>query len=449
MGRSGITMGKLLINDSGKALVGSNGKAYAVNCDGVSGTPPLTFTAASGRLRQLLRYGKCIQSGTPTPSSPLAINCNNGVLTVVDDELPTGYKRLTGIRMQNARIVIPLFYLTGEDTLRFRAKGASGNWIGAFHDSSADDNYSFYGTTSATGKYARYNGQVGGSAISSNTWYDVIISPTGISGIKNPSEFTESEFTCSEPLNIGATSQSGSPCSDISFEGNIEVDGRLKLIPCERLSDNVLGYYDGTTFYTSSEGTLTSLGYDYSHLVAKAVGTAEALTLGSQSATVETLLQVGDYKDEQNILTGEITRRIGVKILTGSENWAASSTGTDGIFMTALWTRNHPNNSRIALVSNDYQGTNAVNADMPDKSVKGGNSASLNKFSIFIKDTTYSSVEDFKDFLAAQLEAGTPVIVLYPLDGSTTETVEKQSISTSAGQNTLAANGDVSIIFNT
>ena len=86
---------------------------------------------------------------------------------------------------------------------------------------------------------------------------------------------------------------------------------------------------------------------------------------------------------------------------------------------------------------------------MPDKSVKGGNSASLNKFSIFIKDTTYSSVEDFKDFLAAQLEAGTPVIVLYPLDGATTETVEKQSISTSAGQNTLTANGDVSIIYNT
>ena len=45
--------------------------------------------------------------------------------------------------------------------------------------------------------------------------------------------------------------------------GNVIVDGRLKLIPCERLSDNVLGYYDAVsgTFYEPTGGAPISLGY--------------------------------------------------------------------------------------------------------------------------------------------------------------------------------------------
>lgn len=158
------------------------------------------------------------------------------------------YEKLQGVVIKNARYVIP-FYLTGEDTLTFRAKGAYGNWIGSYHDLNADDNFSFYGTTSASGKYARYNGQLGGSAIVTNQWYDIEISPTGISGIRNPSSFTPSTFICSIPLCIGATSPTGSSASSLSFNGAIEVVGRLKLIPCKRIEDGVIGYYDGSTFY--------------------------------------------------------------------------------------------------------------------------------------------------------------------------------------------------------
>lgn len=163
--------------------------------------------------------------------------------------LPEGYNRAPGLTLKNARYVITGFFLTGENTLRFRAGGASGNWIGAYNDASADDNFSFYGTTSATAKYARYNGQVGGSSIVIGTWYDVEISPTGVSGIRNPSTFTPATFTCSTPLCIGATSPTGTAAPNVSFEGHIDIPGRLRLIPCERVSDGVLGWHDGTNFY--------------------------------------------------------------------------------------------------------------------------------------------------------------------------------------------------------
>jgi len=165
------------------------------------------------------------------------------------DGLPDGYRRVRGLSLNKARYVLPDFYLTGADTLRFKAKGSPGNWIGCFNATAAQDNYSFYAATGATAKYARYNGQQGGSSIATGTWYDVVMSPTGVDGIRNPSSFTPSEFTCAEPLNIGATSRDGTVSPSVSFEGRIIVDGRLTLTPCERESDGVLGWHDGTNFY--------------------------------------------------------------------------------------------------------------------------------------------------------------------------------------------------------
>jgi len=74
-------MSKLLINSSNKALVNSQGKAYAVtNVDEVAGTLPMTLNAAAGKVLRMMRYGKCTQASTPTPSSPVDIVCNNGVV---------------------------------------------------------------------------------------------------------------------------------------------------------------------------------------------------------------------------------------------------------------------------------------------------------------------------------------------------------------------------------
>ena len=211
-----------------------------------------------------------------------------------DTELPVGYKRLTGLKLESASIKITDFYLTGNDTLRFRAKSsAASNWIGSYTTSSADNNYSFYASMTATGKYARYNGQTGGSGVSSGTWYSVVMSPNGVSGVRNPSSWTPSNFTCSVPLYIGNMGEGNlAPAPNVSFSGNIVVDGRLTLIPCERESDGVMGYYSlqHNSFFTSNIGTITSLGYDTSHMVEVPIKIATTKYNEQQFAPVETRL---------------------------------------------------------------------------------------------------------------------------------------------------------------
>lgn len=177
-------------------------------------------------------------------------------------DLPDGYERINGIALEKARYVIEDFYLTGADTVRLSAKGATGNWFGCFNASSADNNYSFYATTTASGKYLRYNGSTYSSYVMGSKRYDIVITPTGTSGLENDSTYTQKSFTCSIPFCIGATSASGTPAASVEFYGNIVVDGRLRLVPCRRVSDGTIGWYDGTTFYeprVESGGSVTAL----------------------------------------------------------------------------------------------------------------------------------------------------------------------------------------------
>ena len=168
------------------------------------------------------------------------------------------YTAIEGIVMAKARYVITDFYLTGADTLRFSAKGANSGWLGCFTSTDATDNYSFYASSNATAKYARYNGQTGGSSVTNSyKIHSVVMTPDGITGIRNPTEWTPSTFTASSPLTIGALSPTQTTSSSVTFIGNIVVDGRLKLMPCVRNSDGVIGWRNGTTFY---EPTIESGG---------------------------------------------------------------------------------------------------------------------------------------------------------------------------------------------
>ena len=547
----------------------------------VTGISPLALVnAVAGTIGPLYRYGWCKhepaeylssvvqegkveQNGTPTPDVPVDIVCNNGAVKLADADLPSGYKRLTGIQLNKARYVLTDFYLTGEDTLRFRAKGAASNWIGSFNDADANDNYSFYASTSATSKYARYNGQTGGSSIANaTTWYDIEMSPTGVTGTRNPSSFTPSTFTCSVPFCIGATSPTGTSSSNVSFEGDIVVDGRMTLIPCERVSDGAIGYHDGTTFFEpsiESDGSVTSLGYDTSHMTVRVIGTPEVIQAGGlnifyndeaweqgfylsdgkvasaavnrtfimrctpnttyywkhcsmvggiraftvdedevavdvegtwikqnpvvceinevysattganakwlcvcfgrnqngaapiadqwsdfmlsvspltadtpyepystpQTASVQNLFAVGDYADTQNIISGSVTRRVGIKVLDGTEAWREAT--HNGVFYIGLElgtiSQTYP------IVSNAYKSSTVANASMPDGTGKVANTIAVGAALHLVNDTYAGSVEDFKSYLAAQYAAGTPVIALYPLAEETTETVEGQVLT--------------------
>lgn len=294
----------------------------------ITGTLPLVLQNAINRpIVSLTRYGFCVQNGTPTPSAPVDIKCNNGVLRMVDDELPAGYNRVLGFSMKNnAYWEIPNFPMNGSDTLRFSFEATDPcNVIGAYSGNASGNNYSLY--VSQSSNYLRYKNGAYNSTVDFDTRYDVEITPTGSSGMKVDSTWTAQTFTTPTNFCIGTTSLNASSTKfKGNLYGNIEVVGRAKFIPCERISDNVLGYYDliGETFYMPTSGTPTSLGYDGSHCHLVVVGTPEVLTVSAsgatdQTATVESLLAVGSVADEQNLINGVVIRRCAVCCYDGTQ----------------------------------------------------------------------------------------------------------------------------------
>ena len=430
----------------------------------VSGNPPLYLTdAVSCQFIKLLQYGKCEQADTPTPSNPVNIKCNNGTLTFVDAELPNAYKRVIGFQCNNnAMWEIEGFYLRGSDTVRvsFSVTAACNVW-GCYHSTSATNNYDLYAATSSGAKYLRYGNKTYPSAFVGEDLdkrFDCVYTPTGTQGMPVDSTWDEAEFEATNDLMLGSTSpQSSSAKLRGKLYGDFIVESgsseRLHLVPCERVSDNVLGYYDlvGKTFYEPREGYegAVSMGYDYSHHVVRVIGTPEVLTVSAsgeadQTASVSDLLSVGNFEDTHELIQGTVTRNCGVVVLTGEESWSKSSSGN--AYFTKVKGSKRSSTNLVGL-STHFVGSTASTANMPDNSVKFTYATSIaNDGIVLIKKNDCQNATDFKTFITEQYNAGTPVIVVFPLATPTTETVTAQHLTTAAGTNTVSVTAEVSDI---
>ena len=150
-----------------------------------------------------------------------------------------------------------------------------------------------------------------------------------------------------------------------------------------------------------------------------------------QTATVPNLFAVGDYKDTQEIISGLLTHKVGVKVFDGTEDWGQNATYnrfTTQIpdMVTAPTTRSLPFWSTHFLTT--YSATTNYGYIY-----NGANNPTV----MMTHDA--ENVTAFKAWLKAQYDAGTPVIVLYPLATPTTETVTAQPLSTVKGTNTVTA----------
>lgn len=415
-----------------RKLISGGGSSILQTITGIS---PLTLlNVARKGIESLTQFGKCEQASTPTPSAPINIKCNNGALKMVDDELPSGYKRILGLTFNNnVYYDITGFKMRGSDTLRVSFKCSMSspacNVIGVYDGASSQSNYSLYLSSLATSKYLRYNGNGYRSDADSDIQYDVVITPTGSIGMKSDSTWTEKTFESTGDLCIGTTMPSATSSKMVGdIIGNVIVDGRLKLIPCERVSDNTLGYYDtiGEAFYEPTGTGVVSMGYDGSHYELSVVGTPEVLTVVSettQTASVENLFGVGDYKDEQNIVSGEITRRVGFGVLYGTETWETDTYGGSRRFIT----RNFAKEQLSVVMCTHYSSTIEDGARTSPNNAYVAASGAL---SIYRASTqSIDTVEDWKAYLAAQYAQGTPVVIVYPLAEATTEQVTAQHLS--------------------
>lgn len=141
------------------------------------------------------------------------------------------------------------------------------------------------------------------------------------------------------------------------------------------------------------------------------------------TATAEMLLKIWDYVDSQEVLSGDITRKVWVKIFDWTEELEeAISTGGRYRYTFAI-----PYLPAWIVYSTHFKWWKTISELNADSTITQAVTSYSNK--IYIYTATYSTLSDFKSFLATQYANWTPVIVIYPLATATTETVEWQTLT--------------------
>ena len=160
--------------------------------------------------------------------------------------------------------------------------------------------------------------------------------------------------------------------------------------------------------------------------------TLNVVDISSYAATCQDLMSVDTYIDEQEIIAGNVTRRIGVKVLDGTETWTKASGYTDIFFTDACADAYYGDSTslRIAIPCTHLQGTDATNTNMVDNQIKlTAQSAQLTTPLIYIKSSVSNNdLTTWKTWLATQNTNGTPVIVIYPLKTEASSTVASQTL---------------------
>ena len=282
----------------------------------VTGLSPLVLVNAMAKpIRSLVQYGKVATVDGDT-------YCNNGKLVAVDDELPSGYKRLLGISFDGNFRYETGEYLTGDDdvTMTLDNLSSSGKNVFGSYNGTNGKNFSLYIYGSTNGSYFRYGDQLKRPKYGGTEQRTITFGKSGTSGFADDSEVTPEEFTTPANTYIGMLPNSSSAAFTGDIVGSITVSNRLEWIPCEN-PGGVIGYYEkynGNFIAPTGSGTPVSLGYDTSHLTVLAIeGTPEVLTIGAQTASVVNLFAAGDVKDEQDIISGVVTRRTEVSVSGG------------------------------------------------------------------------------------------------------------------------------------
>lgn len=268
----------------------------------VTGVSPLSLVNAIAKpIKSLIQYGKCsIVDGD--------IYCNNGKLVAVDDELPSGYKRLLGITFDGNFRYETGEALTGDDDVTMTLENLSSggkNLFGSYNGAN-DKNFSLYiYGSSSSGSYFRYGDQLKRPKYGTGK-RTITFGKSGTTGFTEDSTVTPDEFTTPANVCIGMLPNSSSPAYTGDVIGSIIVSNRLEWIPCENPS-GVIGYYEkynGNFIAPSGDGTPASLGYDTSHQTAPSVvGTPEVLTVMGKN-----LIDSGAYWTDGTVAGVSYTR---------------------------------------------------------------------------------------------------------------------------------------------
>ena len=180
--------------------------------------------------------------------------------------------------------------------------------------------------------------------------------------------------------------------------------------------------------YTSGSGTVSFKEVQ----LEEGTTATDYIAYNDSTAVAEMLLKIDStYTDEQEIIDGTVTHKVGVKVLDGTENWQSAGNntgvyiklGNTGSFVAGIGYCTH------SIINPN--GPNVVDMNQNEFCLyPNGNMSFKNAHTTGANNTTV-----WANYLAAQYAAGTPIIVVYALTTSTTESVTAQPMSTTAGDN--------------
>lgn len=163
-------------------------------------------------------------------------------------------------------------------------------------------------------------------------------------------------------------------------------------------------------------------------------GTAETITDSlNNSATAEMLLAIGDLVDTQNLLGNGGTRKVGLLVLDGTEEFNTNTLSNCYSLATSLGDVNQTD--RTVYCTHFQHASTLPNANSRQGYALIGNISTPSVgFTVgFGATTEFATVDLFKTWLAQQYANGTPVIVAYPLASPTAFYATAQTLTTKAG----------------
>lgn len=179
----------------------------------------------------------------------------------------------------------------------------------------------------------------------------------------------------------------------------------------------------GVLNYTNNAGINDSLMIVYGSTIPT---TYEPFNAQNNLAT--NLNGIDDYLDEHDTITGNVIRKVGIKVLNGTENWSVQTNNVYSLRKTSLENQNLPTNT-LNLLCNYFSIKILGAYNIGDVWV--GNS-----YINFNYDNSNEHLNEFKAYLAEQYAQGTPVIVVYPLATPTTGTTTPQPMTLEGGNYT-------------
>lgn len=285
----------------------------------VSGSAPLTFSdALSNEIRSLIQYGK-----VATVDGELY--CNNGKMTAVHRSgLPSGYTLLDSVGGSGSQWVITDTYLASTDVVECEFRNSTTTGYGAVYGIfRAGDSSALYGNQTYYG-YDVSNNKVDTRIPVDTDWHasrhdfangTLTIDDTTVA-------FTPFEFANSTKNAVLSRYYNNS--YGYGWKGYVRKfkvtrgnEVICDLLPCKNDQD-VAGFYDlaAEKFYAPTGGDLLE-GNEVDDYELRVVGTPEVLSVGAQTASVVNLYAAGNVKDEQDIISGTVTRRTEVVVSGG------------------------------------------------------------------------------------------------------------------------------------